>query len=182
MIRRFLATASVLGVLAFCWVVLSTPASAAPYPPTTSSAVLAASAYDPCAGASNVLAGDGFQPGETVRLVLGGVELARSVADANGSFSITVTIPLDARGDEVVAATGLTSGLTASINLSVPCVLGQDATALGGGNGSGNADGGGLAYTGVAIGGALLLAAGLISVGGAVLAAGRKRRGSSALG
>lgn len=180
MIRRFLATASVLGVLAFCWVALSTPASAAPYPPNTSSATLSASAYDPCAGASNVLGGDGFRPGETVRLVLGGSgEIGRPGVDADGSFSITVTIPLDARGNEVVTATGLTSRLTASINLDVPCVLGQDATALGGDNGNGD---GGLAYTGVAIGGALLLAAGLISVGGAVLVAGRRRRGTSALG
>ncbi|MHA3702215.1 hypothetical protein ACXR2U_08505 [Jatrophihabitans sp. YIM 134969] len=173
MIRRLLAVMCALTSLAVGVVLFSPAASADPYPPTNPPS-LAASAYDPCAGASNALSGNGFRAGEAVRVVLiGRGELGRPVADANGSWRLTVLIPANARGAEVITATGLTSGLSASVGLDVPCVLGQSSTSVD--------DGGGLAYTGVAVGGVLLAAAVLLGVGGMLLVAGRRRRAGATL-
>lgn len=169
---RSLRTVGVTAALA-TGVVLVGPAAAAvaaPYPPVTSPAVTA-SAYDPCAGQNNVIGGTGYQAGETVSVVLvGSGEIGRSQVAAGGTWQITVLVPQDARGSEQLVATGLTSGLRASLTLAVTDCRGPEG---GGSNG-----GGSLASTGAVVGGAVVAGVALLVTGGALLAVGRRRRES----
>lgn len=168
--RRVLTAMLLLTGIAVSAVALGGPATAAPYPPANP-ASLTASAYDPCAGASNVIGGNGFLSGETVRLVLSQTgEIARATAGTDGTFRITVTIPLSTRGSDQVLATGLRSGRTASLTLAIPCVVGQSNSSRAlPSNGS-------LASTGAAIGGAVLVALVLFGTGAVLVVAGRRRR------
>ena len=165
------AATALLVLLAGALVALAPAATAAPYPPTNPP-TLSASAYDPCAGASNIIGGTGYQPGETVLLDLAvNGEIGRTTVRADGTFELTVTIPLSARGSDRLTAVGLTSGTSVTIQFQIPCVLGQGSSAI--------TRSGGLAYTGVAVGAVLLLAAVLLGAGAAFAVAGRRRRGES---
>lgn len=169
MFRRLLATTALLAAGLLLATGLAVPALAAPYPPS-GPAALTASAYDPCAGASNILGGNGFQPGETVRLVLAQTGTIADVrVGADGSFRVTVTIPLASRGSDQVTATGLTSGRTAGLTLDVPCVVGQSSSVT-------QVGGGALASTGAQVGGAVLLGLVLFGAGTALVVGGRRRR------
>ena len=169
MIRRLLLGAVLLAGAALVVVANPVSATAAPYPPSNPAAITA-SAYDPCAGASNVIGGNGFRPGETVRLVLAQTgKIARATVAADGSFQVTVTIPLASRGSDQVTATGLGSGRSATLTLDIPCVAGQ--------SNSSTQVGGGLASTGAQVGGAVLIGVVLSGAGAALLLAGRRRRG-----
>ena len=201
MIRRLLALTAVLAATLTAAVIVAAPdAVAAPYPPTIRIPVLSASVFDPCAGAANVIGGKGFVSGETVVLVLGqSGEVGRTVVRPDGTFQITVKIPLAARGIDTLTVTGLTSRRSAHLTLAIPCVMnGDDGTSTttgDGGTGGSGADGAngangsgtdgngsglgsgasGLASTGAAVGGALLLGAVLLGTGGMLLVAGRRR-------
>lgn len=167
MIRRLL-----LGVLvcAAAWLATAAcPALAAPYPPAAPAGITA-SAFDPCAGASNVIGGNGFAPGETVRLVLAQTgPIADVRVRADGSFLVTVTVPLASRGSDQVTATGLTSGRSAGLTLDIPCVVGQSQA-------ENRVGGGALASTGAQIGGAMALGVVLFGAGTALVMVGRRRR------
>lgn len=171
MIRRFIAISALAAAFVLTAFIAPIATSAAPYPPSNS-ASLAASAHDPCAGAANMIGGSGFQAGETVQLVLARTgEIGRANVGADGTFTITVTIPLDARGSNQLRATGLTSGRSAALTLDIQCVLGQSSTRI-------DNHRGGLASTGVAVGGITLAAAVLLALGVALVVTGRRRRAS----
>jgi plastocyanin len=86
---------------------------------------------------------ESFTPGETVRFTVtgeGAVTIAAitsdsvdKTADANGTVSARVTLPLDARGTYTVTATGLSSGIIGTAALTV---VPADANGNGAGNGS----------------------------------------------
>ncbi len=199
MIRRLLALTAVLAATLTATLVVTAPtAGAVPYPPTIRIPVLTASVYDPCAGAANVIGGKGFLAGETVVLVLTKTgEVGRTKVRADGTFQVTVKIPVAARGTDQLTVTGLTSHRKAQLTLAIPCVMngsdGTDDNSSGGnGNGTDGANGtsvdgggsssglgtgaGGLASTGAAVGGALLVGAVLLGAGGMLVVAGRRRR------
>jgi hypothetical protein len=75
------------------------------------------SAVDPCG--STFVSGTGFKPGESITVTLGSVTLGETKADANGSFSVRVTIPAGTRpGNYKLVSTGAT-GFSSSTDLTV---------------------------------------------------------------
>jgi hypothetical protein len=125
------------------------------------------------AGGSLIVTGSGFQPGETITLVLHStpVTLGTTPADSQGSFSTTVTIPADTTpGNHTIIATGNTSGSTASTSIVV-----VSATTSGGTSTSGSS-GGGLAFTGAHIAAMAGVGAIALALGGMLVFAGRRRR------
>ena len=92
------------------------------------------------AGGSLIVTGSGFQPGETVTLVLNStpVTLGTTPANSQGAFSTTVIIPADTTpGNHTIVATGNTSGSTASTSIVV-----VSATTSGGTSNTGSSGGG----------------------------------------
>ena len=155
----------IMAVVAF-----ALPANAAePYvnQPTTS-----VSNQSPTAGSSLTFCGQGFVPGETVKIRLDNSIAYPSVtADTSGSFCTTIVLGATlTAGTHTLTATGVTSGRTSSSTIQV---LGVSASGAPTSAGLGNT---GLAFTGAnAIGiGAL---GGLLLLGGAgLVVAGRRRK------
>ncbi|MGH9029590.1 MAG: LPXTG cell wall anchor domain-containing protein [Acidimicrobiales bacterium] len=73
-------------------------------------------------GCTLTLTGTGFQPGETVALVLDGtpVSLGTTTADPSGDFTQGVSIPANSTaGAHTIVATGETSGAVASFAITL---------------------------------------------------------------
>ena len=71
------------------------------------------------------VSGQGFVPGETVHLFLGGTLVGNATADDRGALhaSPAFTIPSNARGPLPVVAVGILSGRPARTTLAMPGVL-----------------------------------------------------------
>ncbi|MCP3938757.1 MAG: LPXTG cell wall anchor domain-containing protein [Actinomycetia bacterium] len=113
-------------------------------------------------GSSILLSGTGFAPGSTVVITAESdpIELASAVADATGTFSVTVRIPstLDL-GSHTLKATG--EGATGGTLVLAQSVSVADTD-------------GNLPLTGADSSTMLLLAGGLLALGATVLVAGRR--------
>ncbi len=138
-------------------------AGAQQYPP--SSADLTVSDSTPGVGQQISVAGSGFAPGANVVITFEStpVTLATVAADAGGAFSTVVTIPSNATpGVHTIKATGAGAG-------GGTLVLSAQVTV-------GGASGGSLAKTGADnIFPLLLVAAGLVLVGGVLIVSVRRR-------
>lgn len=142
------------------------------------------------AGSTQTVVGTGFLPGDrvtvTITLADGSTIVLTAVADANGSFTLTFTVP-DDLGLATLVAVGERSG-TASTTMTVvsggiaggggPTVTDGGGTtgAAAAAAGSGSSDGGGLAFTGVAVAATGGLALLLVLTGGVLLVLGRRPR------
>lgn len=167
--RRFAALLIALALL-IAALTLTSPASAAPY---TNQTTVGVTDQTPCEGCSFTVSGDGFTPGERVRIVLdNGDFLGTAVADSSGHFSFSVTLPSGLTGTHSIIATGETSGRTAtsSVSISAP-------TSTGSASGSSSSSGSGLAYTGFAVAGIGGIGVALLIGGGAMLLIGKRRKG-----
>jgi hypothetical protein len=150
--------AATLAVVAF-----SPPAEGAPY---SGQPTLSVTTQTPAAGGSLVLTGLGFGVNEDVSDTLHTVTytLAGAHTDSSGGFSVTVTLPAGVTGSHTIVSKGLTSGITASISISI------------GGTSSGGSSSGGLSSTGVAVVGIAGLGTALLIGGGIMLMAGKRRK------
>lgn len=164
-IRRLTASVAVavgflLGALAF-----TAPANAAPY---TNQATIAVSTQNPPVGGSLTISGEGFAAGETVSLSLHTqtYNLGSANADDSGRFTTTVTLPSGVSGVHTILATGLSSGQTTSITITIGSSVSSSA-------------GGGLPNTGVAVLGVGGVGAALLIAGAAMLVVGQRRSASA---
>jgi len=157
---------AVIGVaLAVGW-----PAAAFAYggQPETMTTVNSA-VVDPCN--SIVVTGSGYQPGETVTLLLASTSLGTTTADTTGAFSSTVTVPQGtAAGPYSLVSTG-SSGDTSSTGVTVGtggCGVTLAAVSSGG-----------LAFTGADIAALVGVGAVALGLGGMLLLVTRRRRTST---
>jgi hypothetical protein len=163
--------------------VASTPAAAAPYPPTVCAAI-AVSTTTPHANQKITVSGTGFTAGDQVEIVLSGSvnkTLAHARIAADGTFRTEVTIPGGIKGHfKIEARGGGPSCPVDPILLDVRAGLGIGGVTAGPGGGGPSTNGtGGLAFTGL---NALLLiaaAAALIATGVLLARGGRRRTHSS---
>jgi hypothetical protein len=154
---------------------LASSSGAAPYTPPPTLAVSSANGCSPIA-----VAGAGFAANELVDLTLdaGGTALKTVRADADGSFSTSVSLAAGTTGAHTIVATGAT-GDTASARITVATncsgVGGQGTGGNGGTGGTGSGTGG-VAVTGVQV--AAISGAGLVLLvaGAMLLISGRRRR------
>jgi hypothetical protein len=147
-------------------------ASAAPYPVSTT----AGATVDTPGGNAPLVAGapytftlSGFGPFEVVTVVIFSdpINLGTFTADATGTVHVSVTLPAGlAPGSHTIVSTGA-SGKVVQFGLTLTA-----PAAAGSGQGGGGSD---LAFTGVAIGGALVVALGLLAAGTITLMSGRRR-------
>ena len=115
--------------------------------------------------------GNGFVPGETVVLSLGGREVARAIADPAGAVNTSFVVPNDAAfGRTEVTAAGQGQTLSAGFE-----VLAAGAADRGRASAPARAAAG-LSRTGADIALMALAGAGLIAVGGAAVVTARRRR------
>lgn len=125
-------------------------------------------------GEGIVVTGEHFIPGEDVLLQLHSdpIDLTTVVADDEGAFTVTVTVPAGAElGQHDVVATGLTSGLVGSAPLEVY----ENAPVPGGAGSAGSGSpAGGLATTGDELP-TLALSLGLMMVAAGLVLARRRR-------
>jgi hypothetical protein len=151
---------------------LAPSAGAATYPPTTC-ATISVSTTTPNPGQTITVTGEQFKAGVHVTLTMTpyGITLAKVTTDSDGKFSAQVTMPLDARGHQLIHADGQAKNCPAD-----PIQI----TVQGNGNGNGGGGNGGPpAMTGVDI--ALLTGVALaLLVAGLLFArSGRRRHASS---
>jgi hypothetical protein len=149
------------------------PTDPAPYPVPTSGPVITVNggsqSYIP--GGSFQVSITNFQSDESVTLVLYSTPypLGTFTTDAAGSLTTTVILPSNLpAGSHTIVATG-NQGSAASFGFTVQSAVIDSAPADTGG---GSPD---LAWTGVAVGGSLVLALGLLIAGTITLLAGRRR-------
>ncbi|WP_245643546.1 pullulanase-type alpha-1,6-glucosidase [Sanguibacter suarezii] len=98
-----------------------------PTDPTDLEASISLSESSVRPGDSITVSGTGFAPGETVQVWIRSTPqlLVAQVADANGSISVTVTVPLGTEvGEHSIRVVGLTSAREASAPLRVVAVVG----------------------------------------------------------
>jgi hypothetical protein len=187
-----LLTAALLAVLTGMTLQLPGAAAAPLAEPYTGAASVAVSSSNPCQGAPLTITGVGYVPGSVEVLTIGATVIGRPVADAQGAFSITVTLPDSLSGQQTVSVVGPSGGRLATTQLTIERCgnggtdpgggSGVDAGSLGsGGHGTASAGSGGLSTTGVAVFGLLGLAA-LLLIGGVVLTFGGRRRRVDATG
>ncbi|MHA3704367.1 hypothetical protein ACXR2U_19510 [Jatrophihabitans sp. YIM 134969] len=198
--RRLLLAPLVLLLLALGagWAATSSAAAPCPYVGTCSPTI-GVTIPTIAAGATQSFTVGGFTPGDRITLTLtypdGRVAVVTVVADAQGNATGTFVVPADASGTVTLTATG-SAGDTASTTF---VVIGADPTdsptdspthsptdsptagvpTSGGGAGTGgspDSSGGGLAYTGAAVGGIAVVSLGLLVAGGVLLVLGRRRR------
>lgn len=150
-----------LGALAF-----AASANAAPY---TNQATISVSTQNPAVGGSLTISGDGFAADETVSLTLHTqtYNLGSATTDVSGRFTATVTLPAGVSGAHTIVATGLSSGQTTSITITI------------GSSVSSSASSGGLPNTGVAVLGVGVVGAALLIGGAAMLVVGQRRSASA---
>jgi hypothetical protein len=122
--------------------------------------------------------GGGFVPGESVALSIGSIPVSTVVADANGAFSVQLTVPRDAPiGRTDVQASAPSQTLTAGFEV---VAAGAEASRGARATAAASTRSGLLARTGAAI--ATLTAAGtlLAALGGLLVVATRRRRALTA--
>jgi len=127
------------------------------------------------AGQEQVARGGGFVPGEDVSFSMSSepTELGSVVADAGGEVELVFQVPgATTAGPHTLTATGDSGESSTTFTV----LADEPGFPSGSGSGTGQvlADGGELAWTGLALGGALAVAAGLIAAG--LLLVGRARR------
>ena len=119
-------------------------------------------------GEEVTITGEGFTPGATVSVSLDGAVLGTTTVAEDGTFTITVTIPLNAVcGDNTLDITS-DEGDAASVAITIPCPTGA----------AGDADevaDGALAATGANVTVGMALVLGLFAAGGVALYATRKK-------
>jgi hypothetical protein len=138
-------------------------AGAATYPPTTC-ATIAVSTTTPRPGQTITVTGEEFQANAQVTLTMTpyGITLAKVTTDSNGKFSTGVTIPLDARGHQLIHANG-----PGKVCPADPIQITVSGGAGGGGSTGTGGTGGPPAMTGVDV--ALLVGVALALLGAGVL-------------
>jgi len=123
-------------------------------------------------------AGNGFAPGSSVDLALGGTGIASATTDATGAFATDVQIPVDAAvGDSVITAQGVDAAGDArvlSANFTVTEASGVTPAVSRSADRTGVA--GMLPRTGAGIAALAATGAGFIAVGTAAIVAARRRR------
>jgi hypothetical protein len=159
----------------------SSPAAAAPYPPTVCAAI-AVSTTTPHANQEITVSGTGFTAGDQVDIALTGKNVNKTIGHASiagdGTFSTQVRIPAGIEGNFDIDARG--GGPTCPVDpilLDVRAGLGVGGVAAGpgGSGGTGTNGSGGLAFTG--LNALLLIAAAAALIGtGVLLARGGRRR------
>lgn len=168
MVTRTVAALAAVGALFAAMLLLSGGASAAPtYPPPTSSAPggIQVSDTTPQPGETITVSGQGCQANTPLTVFFDSTQIGSGTTDANGSFSISVTIPSDASpGHHTISVTGA--------NCPGSNVLGIEVVAPSSASGGG----GTLAGTGVAVVGIGALGVVLLAGGAMMLMAGRRRR------
>ena len=161
------ALACVGALVASLFVVLGfgvASAGAATYPPTTC-ATIAVSTTTPRPGQTITVTGEEFQSNVQVTITMTpyGITLAKVTTDSNGKFSTGITMPLDARGDQLIHANG-----PGKVCPADPIQITVSGGAPGGGSGgAGGGTGGPPAMTGVDV--ALLVGVALALLGAGVL-------------
>lgn len=163
---------------------LSAPAGATPaqplaYPPTVC-ATLAVSTTTPAENEPITVSGVNFSPNTTLTLELDNSahKLGTVRTDAQGSFTTTVTMPPGVTGSHLIIAVGGTTKncpVDPSVRIDIQAAGRQGGGAAGGGSGSGGSHGG-TAFTGVDILLLLVIAAGLVGAGVALVRSGRRRK------
>lgn len=134
-----------------------------PVRPTPTASLTASSVV---AGGSVTVTGAGFTPGEIVDITLHStpINLGAAVADVTGIVTKAVTIPADLEpGDHQIELVGRTSGRTATIGIEVLAATAARGTAR-------------LPVTGRHTSAETGIALALLAVGGALVAAGRRRQ------
>jgi hypothetical protein len=172
--------ACVGGILACLFAFLQAgPAGASTYPPTTC-ATLAVSTTTPRPGQTITVTGEQFKPNESVGIHMTpyGIKLAQVTTDSSGSFSAQVTMPLDARGNQLIKTDAPGKVCPAD---PIQIVVSGSGTGGGGSSAPGSGSGQPPAMTGVDI--ALLsgVAVALIAVGVLFARSGRGSRHASSL-
>jgi hypothetical protein len=168
--RLGVATAAVSLALLIGW----STAAFADYDPNAIGITTSTSAT--CDNGTLTVNGVNFEPGESVSLTLNGsVVLGSAVADPNGSFSTTVTIPASTAPGTAytIVATG-TSGDSSSTGITVAATCTTSGLAFTPSASSGS----GLAFTGADIAAMSGVGAVALGLGGFLILAGRRRRTS----
>jgi hypothetical protein len=181
LVRRFALTLTLmLGVLlASAAAAGAAPGDPAPYPPPAPPGVQAPTTQ-PVAGAPISLVIGGFQPNEIATIILFSdpINLGTFQADGGGTVYATVTLPDGVAGPHTIQVTG-NKGSSYSLGITVQSPSGLAFT--GEGQGTGNTDdGGALAFTGVMVGGSILIALGLIAAGSLLLVGGKRKSNTPA--
>jgi hypothetical protein len=136
----------------------------------------------PTAGETVTVSGGNFKPNSGVDVLFDGDKIASDQTDAQGQFSIQVTIPNDASlGDHTITVSGVGGDCVspAEVEISLTLVSGEGGGANGGGGAggvAGNGGGGGVAFTGANISLGMLLIAVFVIIGAASLIVGRRRK------
>jgi predicted alpha-1,2-mannosidase len=123
----------------------------APGAPTTYTPTVQVSAKTVAAGGSLTVAGEGFAPGETLRVTLHStpVLLATATATSDGGLKLSVTVPGDtAPGAHELQFAGETSQTVVTVPLTVTAASTGPGPAGGGGSASGSGSTAGLASAG----------------------------------
>jgi hypothetical protein len=169
-VKRPFATILSFALLMAVSLGVAASAVAAPYSPA---AEIAASTSNPSEGGSLTVTGSGFDQ-ENVGLVLHSAPypLGTAKANADGSFSIVVTLPAGVSGLHTIIATGVTSGKVATSAITIGTVATTQSVTATKSNPSG------LAYTGVAVIGLGTLGVLLLAGGGVFLVSGKRRTAS----
>lgn len=160
-----------LGLTLFA-LALASPVAAQQYPPEVRGEVAVSDSTLVCPGDSVTVTGTAWAPGEEVRILFDGTQIATVVPNAQGGFSVTVTTPEASLGLHTLTAiqeAPAEGQITAEA--SITCVAAAAEAAPGVGDG--------LADTGATIATWVAIAFGLLLAGGAILLAGRKRRASA---
>jgi LPXTG-motif cell wall-anchored protein len=143
------------------------------YPPGRCQLALSQSAA--ARGDTFTATGGGFVPGESVVLSLGSARLTSVVADANGAFSVELTVPNDAPlGRTEVKAIAPSQELTAAFEVVAAPAASRSKTAT--------QANGLLAHTGQQITGIASLGLTLVLIGVVLLIVVRRRRAAAAAG
>jgi hypothetical protein len=160
--RRLTAALTALLALLVGAAAFAASSAASPY---STQATLSVSTQNPAMGATLTVSGSGYTPTEQVNLTLHSqtYNLGSATTDASGDFSTTVTLPAGVSGSHTITGTAATSGMTASVSVTI----GSSA----GGGGSGD-----LAFTGAAVLGIGGIGVALLISGGVLLLAGQRRR------
>jgi hypothetical protein len=161
--RRTLAALAVLGL--FMTALLHAQAgSAAPYPPTTQAQIMA-STTTPFQKQKIEVSGLHYHANEDVRLTIGGIFVGTAHTDASGSFDPPVIVPA-LSGAQTLVGAGASGAADDTASLVLTVRVPSTTTP----------SGGGLAFTGVQIGGMIAGAAVLLAGGVFLTTAGRRRK------
>lgn len=159
-----------IGLMSMMFLALGSPLAAQQYPPEVLGEVAVSDSTIVCPGDVTVT-GTAWAPGEEVRILFDGSQIATVVPNAQGSFSVTVTTPSASLGPHTLTAVQESAADgTVSAQSSITCVGAEGVAAVGDG----------LADTGAAIAMWMAIAFGLLLAGGAILFVGRRRRTNAA--